>query len=235
MQPTTPIGSRTTSELPICSSQVTSPATCAIEPKSIAGQPCACASQGQWHTDLRRDQCADLVAALGQHGADPVPASARCSTGTSRHASNPARAALTARSTSSGVPSGIRPMMSSVVESVTSTTATQWPSPRRPSRGSRRLPRHVWLLRRDVRPVGPVQIAEGGSFTLRLSQAAYTLRMKFEWDPQKAELNLRKHGVSFVEGSTAFGDPLAATIDDSSHSELEAPLHYDGVSSEGTA
>jgi uncharacterized DUF497 family protein len=38
--------------------------------------------------------------------------------------------------------------------------------------------------------------------------------MLFTWDPQKAALNLRKHGVSFVEASTAFGDPLSITVPD---------------------
>ena len=33
--------------------------------------------------------------------------------------------------------------------------------------------------------------------------------MKFEWDPRKAEANLRKHGVSFDEGASVFHDPLA--------------------------
>ena len=35
----------------------------------------------------------------------------------------------------------------------------------------------------------------------------------FEWDLKKAETNLKKHGVSFEEASTAFKDPLALTID----------------------
>ena len=45
--------------------------------------------------------------------------------------------------------------------------------------------------------------------------------MKFEWDPDKAALNLRSHGVSFQEASTVFGDPLAGTIPDSLHSTDE--------------
>lgn len=31
---------------------------------------------------------------------------------------------------------------------------------------------------------------------------------EFEWDPDKADANLRKHGVSFGEAATAFSDPL---------------------------
>jgi uncharacterized protein len=46
-------------------------------------------------------------------------------------------------------------------------------------------------------------------------------RMQFEWDLFKAEINHRKHGVTFGEASTAFGDPLSITIDDPAHSEGE--------------
>jgi len=42
--------------------------------------------------------------------------------------------------------------------------------------------------------------------------------VKFEWDPKKADLNVKKHGVTFEEGSTVFGDPLAATVPDPRHS-----------------
>ncbi|MEB3309916.1 MAG: BrnT family toxin [Snowella sp.] len=45
--------------------------------------------------------------------------------------------------------------------------------------------------------------------------------MKFEFDPAKATTNLQKHGVSFEEGMTVFGDPLALTINDPVHSERE--------------
>jgi uncharacterized DUF497 family protein len=30
--------------------------------------------------------------------------------------------------------------------------------------------------------------------------------MQFEWDKEKAEKNLKKHGVSFAEAETVFGD-----------------------------
>lgn len=42
--------------------------------------------------------------------------------------------------------------------------------------------------------------------------------MWFEWDSEKAAENLSKHGVSFTEAATVFGDPLAITIDDPDHS-----------------
>jgi uncharacterized protein len=45
--------------------------------------------------------------------------------------------------------------------------------------------------------------------------------MEFEWDDAKAEQNLKKHGVSFKDASTAFGDPLSATVFDPDHSEDE--------------
>ena len=45
--------------------------------------------------------------------------------------------------------------------------------------------------------------------------------MDFEWDETKAASNLRKHGVSFVEASSAFADPLAALFPDPDHSAAE--------------
>ena len=42
--------------------------------------------------------------------------------------------------------------------------------------------------------------------------------MRFEWDPEKAKQNLKKHGVSFEEALTVFYDPLSATFDDPDHS-----------------
>ncbi|MEW6686204.1 MAG: BrnT family toxin [Candidatus Edwardsbacteria bacterium] len=40
----------------------------------------------------------------------------------------------------------------------------------------------------------------------------------FDWDPKKAQSNLRKHGVSFEEASTVFGDSLALLMRDPDHS-----------------
>lgn len=42
--------------------------------------------------------------------------------------------------------------------------------------------------------------------------------MKFLWDPAKDRDNIRKHGISFEEATTVFGDPLAGTIPDPDHS-----------------
>jgi uncharacterized protein len=43
----------------------------------------------------------------------------------------------------------------------------------------------------------------------------------FEWDHEKAEANLSRHGVSFAEAVTAFGDPLSMNMPDPDHSEGE--------------
>ncbi|MBN1847964.1 MAG: BrnT family toxin [Deltaproteobacteria bacterium] len=32
--------------------------------------------------------------------------------------------------------------------------------------------------------------------------------MRFEWDPEKAAANLKKHGISFQDAAIIFGDPL---------------------------
>jgi uncharacterized protein len=42
--------------------------------------------------------------------------------------------------------------------------------------------------------------------------------MEFEWDPRKSDANLKKHGLSFHEASTIFGDPLSITFNDPDHS-----------------
>ncbi len=57
--------------------------------------------------------------------------------------------------------------------------------------------------------------------------------MQFEWDSKKARANLSKHGVSFEEALTVFGDPLALTIDDPDHSHQEHRLLTTGVSERG--
>ena len=45
--------------------------------------------------------------------------------------------------------------------------------------------------------------------------------LKFEWDRRKAVLRFKKHGVSFEDAATAFGDPLSVTIHDPKHSDDE--------------
>ena len=45
--------------------------------------------------------------------------------------------------------------------------------------------------------------------------------MNFEWDPDKAAQNRRKHRVTFHEAATVFADPLAVTYHDPDHSISE--------------
>ncbi len=54
--------------------------------------------------------------------------------------------------------------------------------------------------------------------------------MKFEWDPEKASANVRKHGVSFEEAVTVFYDSLATTFPDPDHSVGEVRLITFGYS-----
>ncbi len=42
--------------------------------------------------------------------------------------------------------------------------------------------------------------------------------MRLSWDDAKAIANLARHGVSFHEAVTVFGDPLAITYPDPDHS-----------------
>lgn len=57
--------------------------------------------------------------------------------------------------------------------------------------------------------------------------------MRFEWDPEKAAANLKKHKVPFEEAVTVFYDPLSATFDDPDHSYGERRFLTVGYSSQG--
>ncbi len=57
--------------------------------------------------------------------------------------------------------------------------------------------------------------------------------MEFEWSNNKAEKNLKKHGVSFQEAASVFGDPLAMTFDDPDHSIGEHRLLTFGITRTG--
>ncbi len=54
--------------------------------------------------------------------------------------------------------------------------------------------------------------------------------MWFDWDERKATGNLTKHGVSFQEAATVFGDSLSLTYPDHAHSEGERRWIMLGVS-----
>lgn len=45
--------------------------------------------------------------------------------------------------------------------------------------------------------------------------------IRFEWDPKKDAINIRKHKVSFEEAKTVFYDDNARIIADPDHSETE--------------
>jgi uncharacterized DUF497 family protein len=59
--------------------------------------------------------------------------------------------------------------------------------------------------------------------------------MNFEWDARKAMSNEEKHGITFDEAATVFGDPLALTFNDHDHSETEWRFLTFGLSSESRA
>jgi uncharacterized DUF497 family protein len=49
-------------------------------------------------------------------------------------------------------------------------------------------------------------------------KAIAAVSLRFEWDLEKAEQNLKKHRVSFTEATTIFSDPLSWTFFDPDHS-----------------
>lgn len=53
---------------------------------------------------------------------------------------------------------------------------------------------------------------------------------EFEWDPEKAESNLQKHGVSFAEAASVFFDVLSITVPDPLHSDAEDRFVITGLS-----
>lgn len=53
------------------------------------------------------------------------------------------------------------------------------------------------------------------------AQLGTELALEFAWDPAKAKANARKHGVTFEEAASVFGDRLALTLEDLDHSETE--------------
>ena len=58
------------------------------------------------------------------------------------------------------------------------------------------------------------------------------MEVVYEWDPDKAANNWRKHGVAFAEAASVFLDPIALTFDDPDHSDEELREITIGVSTE---
>ncbi len=59
------------------------------------------------------------------------------------------------------------------------------------------------------------------------------MAMQFEWDEEKAEINLKKHKVDFQEAKSVFGNPFSITIDDPDHSKEEQRFIDIGISASG--
>ncbi len=59
------------------------------------------------------------------------------------------------------------------------------------------------------------------------------MALEADWDERKAYANLKKHGASFAEAATAFGDTLSVTIPDPLHSVGEDPFVTLGLSFRG--
>jgi hypothetical protein len=57
--------------------------------------------------------------------------------------------------------------------------------------------------------------------------------IEFEWDPEKARMNQRKHRVSFKEAAKVFRDPIGITAFDPDHSEEEERYITIGCSTAG--
>ncbi len=55
--------------------------------------------------------------------------------------------------------------------------------------------------------------------------------VRFEWDPDKAVINLQRHKVSFEEAVESFFDPEAVDDFDPDHSEEETRYNLIGLSS----
>ncbi len=66
-------------------------------------------------------------------------------------------------------------------------------------------------------------LVDGGGVLHGRSRTRYTEGVVFEWDPAKADENLRKHEVSFDEATSVFGDFFGATVADPDHSVEKPP------------
>lgn len=56
--------------------------------------------------------------------------------------------------------------------------------------------------------------------------------MVFDWDPNKAISNLKKHGIDFYEAMTVLGDTLSSTYPDTDHLSTETRFVTVGMSSQ---
>ena len=58
--------------------------------------------------------------------------------------------------------------------------------------------------------------------------------MRFEWDNNKAESNILKHGITFEEAVTVFADPYLLFTEDSKNSDIEEREWAIGESENGS-
>lgn len=72
-----------------------------------------------------------------------------------------------------------------------------------------------------ARPIGESQIY---TYNVHMSE------LSFIWDPMKEKANLKKHGVSFQEATTAFFDDQAIQFFDPDHSDDEDRFILLGIS-----
>jgi uncharacterized protein len=56
---------------------------------------------------------------------------------------------------------------------------------------------------------------------------------QFDWDEAKADLNARKHGLTFEFASSIFRDPHLLTVADLEHSESEERWFSTGIARNG--
>jgi uncharacterized protein len=57
--------------------------------------------------------------------------------------------------------------------------------------------------------------------------------MEFEWNPDKAIINRKRHSISFQEATTVFDDSLSVTFPDPDHSIRENRYVIIGMSGSG--
>ena len=91
------------------------------------------------------------------------------------------------------------------------------------TRSSPRSARFSWTTTLIIRglALSPLQERNRSGKLVDSDAGHYAPSMEIEWDPNKADSNLEKHGVPFDEAATAFGDPLSLTIADPDHSDDE--------------
>ncbi len=59
------------------------------------------------------------------------------------------------------------------------------------------------------------------------------MKLRFEWDANKARLNLNKHKICFEEAKTLFNDPFLVTFPDDFHAAHEERFISIGCSARG--